>query len=79
MFLDDEQVHELCAAPQLQRIEADVRCGTREDAVRMLRCEPPFGPLRVHRLLLFMNPADDAGVLALASAALLNTSLVSWP
>jgi hypothetical protein len=75
MFLDDEQVRTLCAAPQLQRIEADVRCRTREDAVRMLRCEPPFGPLRVHRLLLFMNPADDAGVLALASAVLSNTSL----
>jgi hypothetical protein len=38
------------AAPLLRVLDADVRCESGEEASRLLRNEPPFGPLRVHSL-----------------------------
>ena len=40
------------AATGLEELHADVACDTVEDALAALRNEPPYGPLRVRRLLL---------------------------
>jgi hypothetical protein len=40
----------LRAAPRLRVLDADVWCNADQEAVRLLRREPPFGPLRVHEL-----------------------------
>jgi hypothetical protein len=55
----------LVAAPQLRTLEADVSCNNAADAHRVLRNEPPFGPLRVRELCV--NAREDTAVLALAA------------
>jgi hypothetical protein len=42
----------LRAAPQLRTLEADVDCLNTAEAHRVLRNEPPFGPLRVRQLFV---------------------------
>jgi hypothetical protein len=82
---DDERPDTLAAllraAPGLRLLETGVACGGAE-ALPVLRREPPFGPLRLTRLVLFRWAATDARELADALAA--HTSLEhvtchSWP
>jgi hypothetical protein len=47
----------LHAAPQLRKLEADVHCSGADGAHRLLRSEPPFGPLRV-RLIMVSAPTS---------------------
>jgi hypothetical protein len=61
----------LRAAPQLHILEADIRAGARE-AHRLLRNEPPFGPLRLRNLFasvatLMVRTQNAHAVIALAA------------
>jgi hypothetical protein len=58
----------LHAAPQLRTLEADVQCGNAAEAHRVLRNEPPFGPLRLRQLRMSTYAATADEVLALAAA-----------
>jgi hypothetical protein len=57
----------LRAAPLLRTLEADVQCGDVTDAHRVLHNEPPFGPLRVRQLFVWVRAAAADAVLALAA------------
>jgi hypothetical protein len=57
----------LHAAPQLRTLEADVFCINAAEAHRVLRNEPPFGPLRVRGLNIHAREATAEMVLALAA------------
>jgi hypothetical protein len=57
----------LRAAPQLRTLEADVHCVNAEEAKRVLRNEPPFGPLHVRLLRVNAAAAAADTVLALAT------------
>ncbi len=52
----------LRAAPQLRLLEADMWCGSLDDAQRVLRREPPFGALCVRLLEVRFDEAD--GIIA---------------
>ncbi len=65
----------LCAAPQLRTLEADVLCANTAEAQRALRNEPPFGPLRVRKLLLIARAATADAVIALAADLATHASL----
>jgi hypothetical protein len=70
----------LAAAPQLQAMYADAWCES-ADALVLLRGEPPFGPLRVVRLVVTMENDNDAAMVPLVAAAVAaHQSLtdVSW-
>jgi hypothetical protein len=58
----------LRAAPQLQVLDADAFCFGADEARRLLRNEPPFGPLRVSRLAS-TSAVDDVVTLAADVAA----------
>ncbi len=65
----DELLALLAAAPALQVLEADVHCSA-EAARRLLRNEPPLGPLRLRRLVThFRDSVVRAGALAADLAA----------
>jgi hypothetical protein len=72
----DTLEHLLHAAPQLRTLEADVACDNAADAQRVLRNEPPFGPLRVRQLSVNAASAADT-VLALAADLAAHASLAS--
>jgi hypothetical protein len=55
------------AAPQLRTLEADVICVNTAEAHRVLRHEPPFGPLRVLQLRVSAHADAADAVLALAA------------
>jgi hypothetical protein len=57
----------LGAAPLLHTLEADVLCANAADAHRVLRNEPPFGPLRVRHLSVRARAATADAFLALAA------------
>jgi hypothetical protein len=58
----------LRAAPQLRVFAADrVFCVDVDLARRVLRNEPPFGPLRVQTLTAVLDDADEAAVMAFAA------------
>jgi hypothetical protein len=57
----------LRAAPQLRTLEADVDCETAAEAHRVLRNEPPFGPLCVRQFRISAYAATADEVLALAA------------
>jgi hypothetical protein len=67
----------LRAAPQLRTLEADVRCDTAAEAHRVLRNEPPFGPLRVRQLRVDANAASADAVIALTADLAAHASLTS--
>jgi hypothetical protein len=67
----------LRAAPQLRTLEADVDCDNLADAQRVLRNEPPFGPLRVLQLAVSGYAAAADVVIALAADLALHASLTS--
>ena len=52
----------LAAAPALRVVEATLRC-TGTAVRRLFRREPPFQPLRLRRLALFWDEADDMSLL----------------
>jgi hypothetical protein len=65
----------LRAAPSLQCLMVGMECGSAE-AHRMLRNEPPFGPLRIHTLdVQFDEEAGDAELVALAADLAAHESL----
>jgi hypothetical protein len=66
----------LRAAPQLRVLEADVYCSNAE-AQRVLRNEPPFGPLRMRQLSVSAYAAAADVVIALAADLALHASLAS--
>jgi hypothetical protein len=69
----------LRAAPQLRTLEADVFCGDAAEAHRVLRNDPPFGPLRVRQLFLNARAATADTVLALAADLASHASLAgAW-
>jgi hypothetical protein len=56
----------LAVATQLQVLDVEARVRLGDDARRMLRGEPPFGPLRLRNIYAsFMDEYDDANFLAL--------------
>jgi hypothetical protein len=65
----------LRAAPQLCTLEADVDCANAAEAHRVLRNEPPFGPLRVRQLFVWVRADDQDAVLALAADMAAHASL----
>jgi hypothetical protein len=69
----------LRAAPQLRTLEAVVYCENAEEAHRVLRNAPPFGPLRVRQLLVgaATTEATADAVLALAADLAAHASLAS--
>jgi hypothetical protein len=75
------EVHDLeallHAAPQLRTLEADVYCDDVAEAHRILRNEPPFGPLRVLKLSVDAWTATAPKVLALAADLAAHASLAS--
>jgi hypothetical protein len=58
----------LRAAPLLRSLDADVAVNATE-ALRMLRNEAPFGPLRVRRLEVEFGEEEEAGTVAEVTAA----------
>jgi hypothetical protein len=67
----------LRAAPQLRTLEADVYCGDAAEARRVLRNEPPFGPLRVRQFTVDARTATADAVLSLAADMAAHASLAS--
>jgi hypothetical protein len=67
----------LRAAPQLRTLEADVFCDNAAEAHRVLRNEPPFGPLRVQHLSVDARAATADAVIALAADLAAHASLAS--
>jgi hypothetical protein len=69
----------LHAAPQLRTLETDVFCGDAAEAHRVLRNEPPFGPLRVLQVYVGSSIPQAAAdeVLALAADLAAHASLAS--
>jgi hypothetical protein len=67
----------LRAAPQLRTLEADVNCDNAAEAQRVLRNEPPFGPLRVRQLNLSEDSTLES-VLAVAADLATHASLESF-
>jgi hypothetical protein len=67
----------LRAAPQLRTLEADVNCDNAAEAHRVLRNEPPFGPLRVQHLSVDARGATADAVIALAADLAAHASLAS--
>jgi hypothetical protein len=67
----------LRAAPQLRTLEADVACDNAADAQRVLRNEPPFGPLCVRLFGVIAHRAAEDTVLALAADLAAHASLTS--
>jgi hypothetical protein len=67
----------LRAAPGLEYVEADVTCRDTGAACRVLRKEPPFGPLWLDCLVFEAGEAEpaEADVLALAADLALHVSL----
>jgi hypothetical protein len=57
----------LRAAPQLHKLQADVFCEDVAEAHRVLRNEPPFGPLRVRHISVRALAATEDALLALAA------------
>jgi hypothetical protein len=64
----------LHAAPGLRALHASAYCSP-ERALSLLRNEPPYGPLRLHRLRVEAEAKDEAGLLALAAALPAHASL----
>jgi hypothetical protein len=67
----------LRAAPQLRTLEADVHCENAAEAHRVLRNEPPFGPLRVLQLNVSASTDAADSVFALAADLATHASLAS--
>jgi hypothetical protein len=65
------------AAPQLRTLEADVYCDNAAEARRVLRNEPPFGPLRVRQFTVDARTATADAVLSLAADMAAHASLAS--
>jgi hypothetical protein len=78
--LTAEQLEALLgAAPLLRFLQLDVRHAVAGDAWRMLRNEPPFGPLRLHKLAVFPPwPGGEAGVRTLAADVTASASSPSY-
>jgi hypothetical protein len=73
-----EQIEALLgAAPQLREFHADVRWASSVVACRMLRNEPPFGPLRLHLLSVQQWPGGEADVRGLAADVTASASSLS--
>jgi hypothetical protein len=68
----------LRAAPQLRTLEADVSCANAAEAHRILRNEPPFGPLRVRELCVNAVEATADAVPALAADLAAHSWLTSF-
>ena len=70
----------LRAAPLLRVLELDVYADSVAQALRMLRNEPPYRALRMHRMLVPVTAADDgsaAGAAAFAAAVARHPTLDS--
>ncbi len=69
----------LRGAPALRELYADYACALRDQAVAMLRNEPPYGPLRLRTLVVQLGHRDDdegeAAVASIAAALPAHTSL----
>jgi hypothetical protein len=68
----------LRAAPQLRTLEADIDCKNAADAHRVLRNEPPFGPLRVRQLFLNASEVTADTIIELAAGLSTHASLTSF-
>jgi hypothetical protein len=67
MMTDNAELEELlCAAPQLQILEADVTADL-ASARQLLRNEPPFGVVRMVGLLVKCYDADESAMVSLAA------------
>ena len=72
-----EQVERLLqAAPLLTVLDCNVYCSS-ADAVRLLRNEPPFAPLRLREITVSYEDGDDIDVPAIAAAIASHASLSS--
>jgi hypothetical protein len=71
----------LRAAPRLRVLDADVSCTAGQESTRLLRREPPFGPLRVHRLYALcrgLAPAEhEAAMTEMAAGVAVHDTLSS--
>jgi hypothetical protein len=71
----------LRAVPRLRVLHADVQCDAGQEATRLLRNEPPFGPLRVRHLYALyaqLAPAErEAAMTELAAGIAVHDSLSS--
>jgi hypothetical protein len=65
------------AAPQLRTLEADIFCDNAAEARRVLRNEPPFGPLRVRHFSVSATAASADAALSLAADLAAHASLAS--
>jgi hypothetical protein len=75
---DDMMKALLLAAPLLRTLEADVYCDFFAETHRMLRNEPPFGPLRVRHLCVNAEEATAESLLTLAADLAAHAWLTSF-